>query len=152
GGGSRWTRSRGAVRRALPPAGRDALIAGIAEALLLERALPELLDPDAHAVTAVVSQVGATGSAGGVEIVCQALSTKAWLDAAAAHGTDGTIAPLPRPRAARPRDAAIVLRGLFVRAALGNEHGTWMIRAAAAEPDVVRVEIRGGATAAPVDV
>ena len=32
-----------------PPASRDALIAGIAEALLIERALPTLLDPDAHA-------------------------------------------------------------------------------------------------------
>jgi hypothetical protein len=39
-----------------------------------------------------------------------------------------------------------------VRAALGNEHGTWMIRAAAAEPDVVRVEIRPGAARPPLDV
>jgi hypothetical protein len=44
---------------------------------------------------------------------------------------------------------ALVLRGLFVRAALDNEHGTWMIRAAASEPDVIRVELRPGASAKP---
>jgi hypothetical protein len=42
------------------------------------------------------------------------------------------------------RDVAIVLRGLFVREALATDHGTWMLRASAAEPDIVRVELRGG--------
>jgi hypothetical protein len=44
----------------------------------------------------------------------------------------------------RARDVVLVLRGLFVREAFANEHGTWMIRAAAAEPDVVRVDVRLG--------
>ena len=38
------------ARIARSPASRDSLIAGIAEALI-ERAMPRLLDPDAHAVT-----------------------------------------------------------------------------------------------------
>ena len=46
------------------------------------------------------------------------------------------------------RDVAIVLRGLFVRAALESDHGTWMLRASAAEPDIVRVELRGGGASA----
>jgi hypothetical protein len=53
---------------------------------------------------------------------------------------------------AHARDIALVLRGLFVREALENEHGTWMIRTTAAEPDVIRVEVRGGAPASPPDV
>ena len=32
-----------------------------------------------------------------------------------------------------------------------NDHGTWMIRAAAAEPDVVRVEVRPGARKSPAE-
>ena len=43
-----------------------------------------------------------------------------------------------------------MVRGLFVREALHGDHGTWMLRAAAAEPDVVRVEIRP-CTGSPVD-
>jgi ATP-dependent Clp protease ATP-binding subunit ClpC len=115
---------------AKPAAGRDALLAAVAEALLIERALPELLDPDAHAVTVVLSQIGATVAAGGLDTVIQTLAQPAWLDDTA-RGTG--------------RDAVLVLRGLFVRAALANEHGTWMIRASAAEPDSVRVDVRAGA-------
>ncbi len=151
----------GGARPTRPQASRDALLAGIAEALLLERALPELLDPDAHAVTVVISRVGQTADAGGLGVVAQCLAQPAWLDDAAAVDTDGKIRPITAfqiaPRAAtsadahstpllgRTRDAALVLRGLFVRAGLGGEHGTWMIRAAAAEPDVIRVELRPGA-------
>jgi ATP-dependent Clp protease ATP-binding subunit ClpA/ATP-dependent Clp protease ATP-binding subunit ClpC len=157
--GTRWTRSRGAPPRVLPTPGRDALIAGIAEALLIERALPELLDPAAHAVTVVVSQIGATASAGGVAIAARALAAHAWLDGAALLLADGLLVELPGglPRLDdliqdQTRDVALALRGLFVRAALAGEHGTWMIRATAAEPDVVRVEIRAGIAAPPRDV
>jgi hypothetical protein len=139
------------ARATRPPAHRDAVIAGIAEALLLERALPELLDPDAHAVTCVLSQIGATQTAHGVAIVSRALASDGWLDDAAAHGADGAIAPLPAAGTAI-RDAAITLRGLFVRAALANDHGTWMIRATAAEPDVVRVELRSGIAGSAADL
>ena len=47
-----------------------------------------------------------------------------------------------------PRRRASSLRGLFVREAIANDHGTWMLRAAAAEPDIVRVEVRAGAAQA----
>ncbi|MBA3395379.1 MAG: ATP-dependent Clp protease ATP-binding subunit [Deltaproteobacteria bacterium] len=132
-----------------PPASRDSLLAGVAEALLIERALPELLDPHAHAVTVVLSRVGITADAGGLAIATSALAQPGWLDEAASLDASGAIRPLamtPAPDLSRARDVALVLRGLFVRAALANEHGTWMIRAAAAEPDVVRVELRPGVT------
>jgi hypothetical protein len=46
------------------------------------------------------------------------------------------------------RDVAVSLRGLFIAEALATDHGTWMVRAATAEPDVLRVEVRpGGRTA-----
>jgi hypothetical protein len=44
------------------------------------------------------------------------------------------------------RDVVVIERGLFVREALATDHGTWMLRAAAAEPDIIRVEVRGGAS------
>ena len=65
--------------RARPPS-REALLAGVAEALLIDRALPTLLDPDAHAVTIVVSRVGTTTTAVGLGIVARALSQPAWFD------------------------------------------------------------------------
>jgi ATP-dependent Clp protease ATP-binding subunit ClpC len=151
----RRVRLRGPQRVVRPPASRDTLLAGVAEALLLERALPDLLDPDAHAITIVASRVGTTADAGGLHVVTTALAQPAWLDEGALLHVDGTIHPLiTGPTAlsvgfAAARDAALTLRGLFVRSALENEHGTWMIRAAAAEPDVVRVEIRPGATVKP---
>jgi ATP-dependent Clp protease ATP-binding subunit ClpA/ATP-dependent Clp protease ATP-binding subunit ClpC len=156
-----------------PPAARDALLAGIAEALLIERALPTLLDPDAHAVTVVLSRVGANADAGGLTIAATALAEPGWIDELACIDAGGTVRSLtadaeglafvrqlalgklarPVPEGARgkavelarARDIAMTLRGLFVRAALEGDHGTWMIRAAAAEPDVVRVELRPGA-------
>ncbi len=159
------SRTRGAAARpARPPASRDALLAGIAEALLIERALPDLLDPDAHAVTIVVSRVGATADAGGLAIAATALAQPAWFDDGAIVERDGTVRAFPAsevthkatahttPALGRTRDAALVLRGLFVRAALDGEHGTWMIRSAAAEPDVIRVEVRSGASATAIDV
>jgi hypothetical protein len=147
------------------------LLAAVAEALLLERALPELLDPDAHAVTVLLSRVGATADAGGLAIATLTLAQPMWIDEAAFMDATGAIAPLGlagtertkldgripaglatlahdvamHSELAKARDIALTLRGLFIRAALVNEHGTWMIRAAAAEPDIVRVEIRPGA-------
>ena len=151
----RRTRARaGAGRPTRPPASRDALLAGIAEALLLERALPELLDPDAHALTAVISRVGQTADAGGLGIVAHALAQPMWLDERPSYEVGGKLhglAPGFAPGALPPaaRDVVFVLRGLFVRAALGGDHGTWMVRAAAAEPDVIRVELRPGAPHKP---
>jgi hypothetical protein len=146
----RMRRRKPAGRPTRPPASRDALLAGIAEALLLERALPELLDPDAHAITAVIGRVGQTADAGGLGIVAHALAQPGWLDDFAWMASGGKIAQLPRGFTAasippHARDVAFVLRGLFVRAALAGDHGTWMVRAAAAEPDVIRVELRSGA-------
>jgi hypothetical protein len=141
---------------------RDALVAGIAEALLIERALPELLDPEAHTATAVLSRIGDTAEASGLWIAARALGASRWFDDGACHGASG-IVPVTaawfdrtKPDGAghlnrTTRDVVFGLRGLFVRAALDAEAGTWMIRAAASEPDVVRVEIRGGARPA-VDV
>ncbi|HEX3762743.1 MAG TPA: AAA family ATPase [Kofleriaceae bacterium] len=148
--GTRWNRSRGAPR-VLPPASRDALIAGIAEALLIERALPELLDPAAHAVTAVISQVGATIGANGISLVTEALRRAAWIDGGAQLVSGGTVHEVPAHGSVSvlARDAVFELRGLFVRAALAGDHGTWMIRAAATEPEVVRVELRAGIVAPP---
>jgi ATP-dependent Clp protease ATP-binding subunit ClpC len=150
--GTRWVRGNRAPRRTLPPAGRDALVAGIAEALLIERALPDLLDPDAHAVTAVISRIGATWTAGGLGIVASALSTPSWLDESACIDAGGAVAPAVDWKLVTTRDVALTLRGLFVRAALAGDHGTWMIRATAAEPDVIRVELRPGAAAPASDV
>jgi ATP-dependent Clp protease ATP-binding subunit ClpA/ATP-dependent Clp protease ATP-binding subunit ClpC len=156
--GTRWVRGRTERGRGTPPARRDAVIAGIAEALLLERALPELLDPDAHAVTCVVSAIGAS-RASGVVIAARALAAEGWLDDGAVWFRD-SLAPLSHEtlasdllfRSEGTHDIVVTLRGLFVRAALGNEHGTWMIRATAAEPDVVRVEVRAGAARPAADV
>jgi len=143
---------------ARPVTNRDAILSGVAEALLIDRALPTLLDPDAHAVTVLLSRVGSTMSAGGLAIVAKALAGTAWFDDAAwlaapaivpvdamtlTRAIPGGAFPSGLPPAVT--DVAIVLRGLFVREALANDHGTWMIRAAAAEPDVVRVEVRPGA-------
>ncbi|MEO6771409.1 MAG: AAA family ATPase [Kofleriaceae bacterium] len=142
------------IRRAKPklvrtPAAREALIAGIAEALLIERALPGLLDPDAHGATAIVSRIGTSTAAGGIFAVVHTLAQPAWLDETAF--VDGPAGQVKAMANGMPeltpelRDVVVVLRGLFVREALGSEHGTWMLRASAAEPDIVRVEIRSGA-------
>jgi len=165
------SRTRGAGGRpARPPASRDALLAGIAEAMLIERALPGLLEPDAHAVTVKIGRVGATADAGGLVLVTTVLAQPAWFDDGACVDAAGNVSPLvgselalwrvpgnakkteSMARLMCARDAVLVLRGLFVRAALEGEHGTWMIRAAASEPDVIRVEVRPGAPARPADV
>ncbi|MDB4957289.1 MAG: ATP-dependent Clp protease ATP-binding subunit ClpA [Myxococcales bacterium] len=156
-------RTGGAARVARPPVARDALIEGIAETLLIERALPTLLDPDAHAITMVLSRVGAAHGFGLVNLTHVFSSQKAWFEAGAQADESGNIGRMVAGKATGTydewqrfwrarRDVAIVLRGLFVRAALESDHGTWMVNAAAAEPDIVRVEIRPGAARAPQDV
>jgi ATP-dependent Clp protease ATP-binding subunit ClpC len=146
GNGGRLTR---------PPASRDALVAGIAETMLLERALPDLLKPEAHAITVLISRVGPTADAGGLGIVTSALAQPGWLDEGAFMDASHEIFPLGEAKGKRggnltqARDVVLVLRGLFVHEALANEHGVWMIRAAASEPDIVRVEVRAGAPAKP---
>ena len=133
------------------PASREALIAGIAEALLIARCLPTLLDPDAHAVTITISRVGASLEAGGIFAVVHTLAQPAWLDEAAfVDDRTGAVKPMPKglgELTPSVRDVVLVLRGLFVREALASDHGTWMLRASAAEPDIVRVELRGGVPA-----
>ena len=134
------------------PASREALIAGIAEALLIERALPTLLDPDAHTATAIISRVGTSVEAGGIFAVVHTLAQPAWLDETAfVDDRSGQVVAMSKglhELTPTLRDVVLVLRGLFVREALVSDHGTWMLRASAAEPDIVRVEIRSGAVGA----
>jgi ATP-dependent Clp protease ATP-binding subunit ClpA/ATP-dependent Clp protease ATP-binding subunit ClpC len=155
------TRGKGATAR--PPAARDAVVAGIAEALLIERALPTLLDPDAHAATVVISRIGAANGDGLVAVTQVFAHQKGWFEAGAIAGDDGQVDTLSTGKSTSTwdvwqrywrarRDVVIIERGLFVREALCNDHGTWMLRAAAAEPDIVRVEVRGGAHKPPMDV
>ncbi|HUJ62016.1 MAG TPA: AAA family ATPase [Kofleriaceae bacterium] len=156
-------RFRARPRRVVrPPAAREALIAGIAEALLVERSLPALLERDAHAVTVVISRIGAANGDGVVAVTQVFANQPAWFDSGAHADDAGQIGTLSTGKSTSTfdvwqrfwrgrRDVAIVLRGLFVREALRTDHGTWMLRAAAAEPDIVRVEIRPGASA-PQDV
>ncbi|MFN0249101.1 MAG: AAA family ATPase [Kofleriaceae bacterium] len=144
-----------------PPASRDTLIAGIAEALLIERAIDKLLDPDEHAVTLVFSRIGATADAAGLHVAVQTIAQPAWIESAASLDKDGlntvntdSTKPLTdlHRKLKLASDACVQLRGLFVRSALEGEHGTWMVRAAAAEPDVVRVELRSGIRGSAEDV
>jgi ATP-dependent Clp protease ATP-binding subunit ClpA/ATP-dependent Clp protease ATP-binding subunit ClpC len=140
------TRSRGRAR--YTPPSRDALTAAIAEALLLAREAGTLLDPDAHAVTVAIGRIGDTKDAGGVGIALDALGDD--FDSAAIANDRGVVTPILREHVLRTtaRDAVLILRGLFVRAKLATDHGTWLVRSAAAEPDVVRVQITPGASAA----
>jgi ATP-dependent Clp protease ATP-binding subunit ClpA/ATP-dependent Clp protease ATP-binding subunit ClpC len=157
------TRTRGPGGTPRPPAARDALVAGIAETLLIERGLPTLLDPNAHAATVVMSRIGAANGDGLVAVTQVFAHQKGWFDAGAIAGDDGEIGTLTTGRSTSTfdqwqkfwrgrRDVAIVLRGLFVRTALATDHGTWMLRAAAAEPDIIRVEVRAGAAKPPDEV
>jgi ATP-dependent Clp protease ATP-binding subunit ClpA/ATP-dependent Clp protease ATP-binding subunit ClpC len=140
-------------RGTAPPPSRDQLIASIAEALLIERALPTLLDPDAHAVTVILSRVGQSTAAAGTYLAAHCLAQPAWFDdGAVVDGT--TVKPIGKGLSGlvpSARDVVLVLRGLFVRDALAGDHGTWFLRAAAAEPDIVRVEIRAGAPQSAAD-
>jgi hypothetical protein len=156
-------RTRRPGRMTRPPAARDAVLAGIAEALLIERALPQLLDPDAHAATVVLSRIGAANGDGLVAVTQVFAHQKGWFEAGAIAGDNGEIGMLSTGKSTSTfdqwqrywrgrRDVAITLRGLFVREALATDHGTWMLRAAAAEPDIIRVEVRGGAATAPDEV
>jgi ATP-dependent Clp protease ATP-binding subunit ClpA/ATP-dependent Clp protease ATP-binding subunit ClpC len=156
-------RKRAPGRPRKTPAGRDSLIAGISEALLFERALPQLLDPDAHAVTVVMSRIG-TAQSNGLTCVMQVFALQpAWADGGAHADDKGEVQAMffgKKPGTfddwlkfwKTRRDVSVCLRGLFVREALAQDHGTWLLRAAAAEPDVVRVDIRPGAPKSAVEV
>jgi ATP-dependent Clp protease ATP-binding subunit ClpA/ATP-dependent Clp protease ATP-binding subunit ClpC len=136
------------------PASREALIAGIAESMLFERSLPTLLDPDAHAVTVTISRIGSNNAAAGLYYVTQSLAQSAWFDDGAVTDTKGNVVPLDAKLTKLfmdTRDVTLVLRGLFVGAALATDHGTWMLRSAAAEPDIVRCEVRPGASRSAAD-
>jgi ATP-dependent Clp protease ATP-binding subunit ClpA/ATP-dependent Clp protease ATP-binding subunit ClpC len=165
GGDHREVRMRvKSAPRRLAPANRDALIGGIAETMLVERALPQLLDPDAHAVTIVLSRVGTTASNGLTAVMQVYALHKAWIDSAAHANDAGEILEMALGQKASGtfadwlafwktrRDIVLTMRGMFVREALAQDHGTWLVRAAAAEPDVVRVEIRAGAPKSPREV
>ena len=156
-------RTRGKRAAARPPAARDQIIAGIAETLLIERSLPRLLDPDVHAATVVISRIGAANGDGIVAVTQVFAHQPSWFEAGATASDAGEINKMTVGTAkisfdewqkfwrAR-RDCAFIMRGLFVREALATDHGTWMLRAAAAEPDIVRVEVRAGAPKGPEDV
>jgi ATP-dependent Clp protease ATP-binding subunit ClpC len=157
------TRKRGPGGTPRPPAARDALVAGIAELMLIERALPTLLEPDAHAATIVLSRIGAANGDGLVAVTQVYAHQKGWFEAGAIAGDDGSIDTLGTGKSSSTwdvwqrywrarRDVVIALRGLFVREALATDHGTWMLRAAAAEPDIIRVDVRGGAAKPPKQV
>ncbi|MFT3699195.1 MAG: AAA family ATPase [Kofleriaceae bacterium] len=131
------------------PNSREEVLAGIAEALLIARSLPHLLDPDAHAATVTISRVGNSIEAGGIFAVVHTIAQPAWFDEAA-FVDDRTHAVKPMPRGLSmltpsTRDVVVTLRGLFVREAIATDHGTWMLRSAAAEPDIVRVDVKPGA-------
>jgi ATP-dependent Clp protease ATP-binding subunit ClpC len=156
-------RKRGPGGTPRPPASRDALVAGIAESLLIQRSLPALLDPDAHAATVVLSRIGAANGDGLVAVTQVYAHQPSWFEAGAIAGDDGEIGKMTIGKSTSTfdewqrywrgrRDVAITLRGLFVREALATDHGTWMLRAAAAEPDIIRVEVRSGAAKPPDDV
>jgi ATP-dependent Clp protease ATP-binding subunit ClpC len=147
-----------------PRASRETLLGAIAETLLIERSLPELTDPDAHAVTVVLSRIG-TVKGDGLIAAAQiyAYIGSPWFDAGAHTDDKGEIGEIRNVRGSGTfadwqtfwrdrRDVAVTLRGLFVRNAIATDHGTWMLSAAAAEPDIVRVELRPGASRSPSDV
>jgi len=145
------------------PANREALLAGIAEALLIERALPTLLDPDAHAVTVLINRIGAVNGDGLIAVTQVYAHQPDWFEEGAHADERGEIGKLTVGKGKGSfddwqrfwrgrRDVAIVLRGLFLRTALANDHGTWMLRTAAAEPDMVRVEVRAGAAPSAEEV
>ncbi len=156
-------RRRAPAKRTHAPASRDMLVAGIAETMLIERSLPRLLDPDAHATTLVLSRIGAANGDGLIAVTQVFVHQPAWFDSAAHCDDAGEIGAVTAGKGkgtfddwqkwwrAR-RHVSVVLRGLFVHDALANEHGTWMLRAAVAEPDIVRVEVRPGAHKTPHDV
>jgi hypothetical protein len=82
-----------------------------------------------------------------------ALAQPAWFDEGAV-AVGNSVRPIGSALAQLSpvsSDVVLVLRGLFVREALAGEHGTWFVRAAAAEPDIVRVEIRAGAAQSATD-
>jgi ATP-dependent Clp protease ATP-binding subunit ClpA/ATP-dependent Clp protease ATP-binding subunit ClpC len=149
---------------ARPPAARESVLAGIAEAMLIERALPTLTDPDAHAVTVVLSRIGNVNGDGIVAVTqVYAYIGSPWFDAGASATDTGEVTTFSNGRGKgtfadwqsywrKRRDVAVTLRGLFVRQALETDHGTWMLSAAAAEPDVVRVEVRSGAARPPAEI
>jgi len=100
-------------------------------------------------------------------VAAQAIAQPTWVDGAASHDRDGIGdvdkgqlewgKNLGRDLGSKAklhvaRDVALLLRGLFVRTAMEGEHGTWMVRAAAAEPDVIRVEVRSGISGTAKDV
>jgi len=154
--------SRGSTPR--PPASRENLMAGIAEALLIERSIDALEDPDAHAATVVLSRIGSLKGDGLVAVTqVYAYEGSSWFDSGAHANEQGEIGAISNKRGTGTfddwqkfwrarRDVCIVLRGLFVREALASDHGTWMLSAAGAEPDIVRVEVRGGANVPATDV
>ena len=142
--------------RARPPA-RDALIAGIAETLPDRARAADPRRSRAHAATVIDRRGSARSNGDGLVAVTQVSRIRRRRGSTTARTPTrrrdrnggrrqgfGTFADWQKFWRAR-KDIAIVLRGLFVREAIANDHGTWMLRAAAAEPDVVRVEVRPGA-------
>ena len=134
---------RSGERKHRPAASQAELVDALARAELLLRHEPELADPDAHAVTIVISTVGRLGHRPrpALEALLRALlphvdESAVWADGRAVTGVR-LDAPVPH--------TALVVRALFARAAFGPEHGCHFFQSLTDEPEVYRVEVRPGA-------
>jgi ATP-dependent Clp protease ATP-binding subunit ClpA/ATP-dependent Clp protease ATP-binding subunit ClpC len=141
------------------PVNRDRALADIAWSCLYARHLGELAEPRAHAVTVELSVVGQGASGPGrdaLAIVTAAYLRPGWFDSCAFRGKDGAVVEFGADdhRAARatilaglPVHTVVVLRDLFIAAALGADHGSHIVQPVAGEPAIVRVAISAGAQA-----
>jgi hypothetical protein len=131
--------AQNAGKSARTPASREALLAGIAEALLFERALPTLLDPDAHVATVVISRIGAVNGDGIIAVTQIYAHHSEWFEAGAHADDNGEIGKMVIGRSSLPfdewqrwwrarRDIAIVLRGLAVsRVVVAGASTNWAV-------------------------
>ncbi|MEZ4402512.1 MAG: AAA family ATPase [Kofleriaceae bacterium] len=128
-----------AARR--PQASQPALLAALARAALLVAHVDELAEPDAHAVTVLVSPVGAVG--GGARAMGWGLveALHAVADQAMARSRDGRIEAYRGPAVGHVQ-RGFVIRDRFARAAFAPEHGTHFFQSLTDEPEVYRVDVR----------
>jgi ATP-dependent Clp protease ATP-binding subunit ClpA/ATP-dependent Clp protease ATP-binding subunit ClpC len=145
GGGVVRTRryGAGAQGRRVPPLDRDRALSDIAMTRLILANLDRLDDPDAHAATVVVSRIGQgrddrrerrPGDLDWLAAIMPPLARTEWLDArVSSAGEDPDLVTV------------MVLRDLFVHAAVAGEHGCHVLQSLAGEPDLIRVEVRAGA-------
>jgi ATP-dependent Clp protease ATP-binding subunit ClpC len=128
-------------RRTRAASPQPVLLAALARATLLLAHTDELTDPEAHAVTVLVTPVGETRPGLGWGLL-EALRGIA--DQAMARGVDGRLRELVAP-AVGDVTRGFVVREVFARAAYRAEHGTHFFRSLVDAPEVYRVEVRPGA-------